>query len=63
MDELVLIGPYTGIKAYGCFAIEIDIPGMLVVPSNGNGIVKSRNTLTKWTHLPKRLFSLQTATS
>lgn len=26
MDELVLTGPYTGISAYGFFAIEIDIP-------------------------------------
>ena len=42
MVELVLTGPYTGILAYGCFAIEIDIP-QAASSSSGN-----KHNSTKW---------------
>ena len=42
MVELVLTGPYTGISAYGCFAIEIDIP-QAASSSSGN-----KHNSTKW---------------
>jgi hypothetical protein len=40
MVDLVLIGPYTGISAYGCFAIKIDIPGPYTSTSNTGGSIK-----------------------
>jgi len=42
MVELVLTGPYTGISAYGCFAIEIDIPQ---AASSSSG---DKHNSTKW---------------
>ena len=42
MVELVLTGPYTGISAYGCFSIEIDIP-QAASSSSGN-----KHNSTKW---------------
>lgn len=44
MVDLVLTGAYTGISAFGCFAIKIDIPGADAGSSSGN----ASGSLIKW---------------